>query len=115
MCVCAGPGARSLHFCVWRGFAGPLLAKAEGVPGIFGEGGLPGEGCDIQRSPLWSFKIDLCHCCCALELFLKADVQVAVGEWSQSANSSGFSPASREPPDEGMSHPTLGFPLEFGR
>lgn len=40
MCVCAGPGARSLHFCAWRGFAGPLLAKAEGVPGIFGEGKL---------------------------------------------------------------------------
>lgn len=82
MCACAGPGARSLHFCVWRGFAGPLLAKAEGVPGIFGEGGLPGKCCDIQTSPLWSFKISLCYCCHALELFLKADVQVAVGECS---------------------------------
>lgn len=89
--------ALSLHFCVWRGFAGPLLAKAEGVPGIFGEGKLPGEGCDIQRSPLWFFKINLCHCCCALELFLRADTQ------------SGFSP------DKMMSHLTLGFPLEFDR
>lgn len=69
MYVCAGPGAHSLHFCVWRGFAGPLLATAEGVPGIFGEG----ESCSIQTSPLWSSKINLCHCCCALELSLKAD------------------------------------------
>lgn len=38
LCVCAGPGA--LHFSVWRCFAGLLLAEAEGVPGIFAEGGL---------------------------------------------------------------------------
>lgn len=73
VCVCAGPGAHSLHFSVWRGFAGPLLATAEGVPGMFGERGLTGEGCGIQTSPLWSFKITLCHCHCALELCLEAD------------------------------------------
>lgn len=36
-------------------------------------GYLEGEGCGIQTSPLWSFKINLCHCCCGLELSLKAD------------------------------------------
>ena len=105
----------ALHSGVWGGFAGPLLAKAEGVPGVPGAGGLPGEGCDTHRSRLWSFKINLCHCCCALEPFLKAAVRVAVGECGQSANFSGFSPVSREPRGKGMSQPTLGLPRDFGK
>lgn len=89
LCVCAGPGA--LHFSAWRCFAGPLLAEAEGVPGIFAEGGLPGGGWDSQRSPLWLFNINLFPRCCALELFLKAAVGVAVGGCSQAELQWGFS------------------------
>lgn len=73
MCVCVLALVLALFTSEWRGFGGPLRATAGGVPGIFGEGRLPGEGCDSQRSPLWASKINLCHCCCALELLLRAE------------------------------------------
>lgn len=119
VCACAGPGARSLHFCVWSGFAGPLLAKAEGVPGIFGEGGLPGLCLASQRPASVTSR----HHSSGL---LKSVCAIAGVPWSCSwklmcelqlvnVNFSGFSPVGKASCDKGMCHPTLGFPLEFGR
>lgn len=72
-------------------------------------GYLEREGCDIQRPLLWSFKINLCHCCCALELFQKGDMRVAVGECSQPANCSGFPLSAENHQTRGCLPPHLAF------
>lgn len=43
LCMCVLTLVLAFFTSEWRGFVGPHCAKAEGVPGIFGEGKLPAE------------------------------------------------------------------------
>lgn len=58
VCVCADL-ALAFFTSEWRGFVGPLRAKAEGVPGILGEGKLPSEVCTSRDAHLVLFNQSL--------------------------------------------------------